>query len=118
MGNKCEDKITFACAPGQFARCVKTEVVPPSFSSLTTTCNTVQDVEVDVYGILAAIKLETDLTAITATCGTLPTIKNIKTLIQYLVNRDCTQQALIDALTVRVTTLETQMAVQQARICP
>jgi hypothetical protein len=118
MGNNCEDKITFACAPGQFARCVKTEVVPPAFSSLTTTCNSVQDVEADMYAILATIKLEIDLTAITATCGTLPTPKNVKTLIQYLVNRDCTQQALIEALTTRVTTLETQMAVQQTKICP
>lgn len=119
MGNNCEDKIKLSCPPNSpSANCVKTGVQPPTFSSLINTCNSVQEVETDMYTLIGGIKTEIDLSAITTICGILPIPKNVKTLIQYLVNRDCTQQALIEALTIRVTTLETKVTAIQANPCP
>lgn len=117
--NNCEDKIRLSCPPNSpFANCVKTEVTPPTFSTLTTTCNSVQEIEVDMYALIGGIKLEIDLSAITTTCGTLPVLKNVKTLIQYLVSRDCAQQVQIDALIAQNATQASQIANLQPNVCP
>lgn len=119
MGNNCEDKIKYGCPSVLFAKCVKTEINPPAFSPLTgSTCHDVEEVEQDFYTLIGGIKLEIDLTAITATCGTLPTIKNVKTLIQYFVNRDCAQQLQIDTLITQNLTQANQIANLQANVCP
>jgi hypothetical protein len=118
MANNCEDKIKYSCSSIVFANCVKTEVEPPVFSSLTNNCNTVQEVEEDVYNLIDEIKQELNLTSIVTTCGTLPTIKNIKTLIEYLIIKNCEQQIQIDNLITQNTTQATQIAVLQATPCP
>lgn len=119
MGNNCEDKITLACPPNApFANCVKTEVVPPIFSSLNSTCNSVQDVEKDMYAILSAIKLEIDLAATTSTCTTFPALKNVKTLIQQLYDEICAIKAINTTQASQILTLQTQFAQIQANLCP
>ena len=116
--NNCEDKTTLSCPPNSpFASCIKTEVVPPVFSSLTNTCNTVQQVETDIYLILTSIKTELDLSTATSSCQTLPTIKNVKTLIQFLLNRDCAQQTQIDTLIAQNTTQANQITALQSNLC-
>ena len=117
--NNCEDKILYSCPPSSpFAKCVKTELTPPSFSGLTGNCHDVQQIEENLYTLIGGIKTEIDLTGITSTCGTLPVIKDVKTLIQYLVNRDCTQQLQINDLIARVILLEGKVTVLQATPCP
>ena len=117
--NNCEDKIRYSCPPNStFAKCVKTELTPPSFSGLTGNCHDVQEIEENLYTLIGGIKIEIDLTAITTTCLTLPTVKNVKTLIQYLVNRDCAQQLQINDLIARVLILEGKVTVLQANTCP
>mgnify|MGYP000409098479 CR=1 FL=1 len=117
--NNCEDKIKYSCPPNSpFAKCVKTELTPPSFSGLTGNCHDVQEIEENLYTLIGGIKTEIDLTAITTTCLTLPTVKNVKTLIQYLVNRDCAQQLQINDLIARVVILEAKVLVLQANTCP
>ena len=118
MTSNCEDKIKLSCPPSSpLANCVKTEVIPPTFSSLINNCNSVQEVEVDMYAILAAIKLEIDLTAITSTCTTFPTPKNVKTLIQQLYNEICAIKAINTTQASQILTLQTQVAQIQANPC-
>lgn len=100
----CNDKIRHTCPPSSpYAACVKTEVVRPSFSTLSSSCNSVQDVELDLYTLIGNIKSELNLTAITSECQTLPTTKTVFTLIDFLLEGYCTQKAQIDALIAQNT---------------
>ena len=117
--NNCEDKILYSCPPNSpLAKCLKTEVTPPSFSGLIGNCHNVQQIEENLYTLIGGIKTEIDLTGVTSTCGTLPIIKNIKTLAQYWENRDCAQQLQINDLIARVVILEAKVLVLQSTPCP
>ena len=117
--NNCEDKILYSCPPSSpFAKCVKTELTPPSFSGLTGNCHDVQEIEENLYTLIGGIKTEIDLTTLTTTCLTLPTVKNVKTLMQYLINRDCAQQVQIDALIAQNAIQALQITALQLNNCP
>jgi len=119
MKNTCEDKIRLSCPPNSpFANCVRTEVEIPEFSTLSSQCNSVQEVENDMYTLIGEIKEEIDLTSITSECGTLPTTKTVLTLIEYLINRDCVQQTQIDALIAQNITQATEILALQNETCP
>ena len=116
---ECNTSIKYSCPPNSpFAKCVKTELTPPSFSGLTGNCHDVQQIEENLYTLIGGIKTEIDLTAITSTCGTLPAVKNIKILAQYWENRDCAQQLQINDLIARVVILEAKVTLLQANTCP
>lgn len=116
--NSCQEKIQYNCPPSTpFAKCVKTELTPPVFSGLLNSCNSVEDILENEYTLIGNIKTEIDLSGVTSSCGTLPVIKNTKTLIQYLLNRDCAQQLQINDLITRVVALETKVTALQANPC-
>lgn len=115
----CNDKIRHTCPPSSpYAACVKTEVVIPEFSTLTTDCNSVQDVELDLYTLIGNIKSELNLTALTSECQTLPTTKTVATLIDFLLEGHCTQKTQIDALIVQNSTQAEQILALQSSVCP
>jgi hypothetical protein len=113
----CGNKTKQTCNSSMYAVCVKSELAPPPYSSLVD-CFSTEEVDIDQYAILTKIKSEIDMSGITATCGTLPTIKETNDFIQYLVNRDCIKDAQITTLTARVITLETKVTAIQANPCP
>jgi hypothetical protein len=114
---ECGNKIKQSCDGSMYAICVKSELTPPSYSNLTQ-CFSTEEVDIDQYSILTNIKNEIDLLLVTSTCGILPTVKNTKTLIQYLIDRDCAQQLQIDALITQNTIQATQILNLQSNPCP
>lgn len=115
----CHDKIKLKCGTKNFAPCVEYQsYVSPKTKLTQTTCLSLEDTTKDLYELIDEIKTEIDLSLITATCGTLPTLKNVKTLIQYLINRDCAQQVQIDALIAQNLTQASQILDLQANVCP
>ena len=116
--NNCEDKIKASCPPNSpFANCVKSEITPPEFSGLTNSCNSVDDVLGDLYEVAESIKEEIDLTTVTSECDTLPTVKTVITVIQYLVDNICTQKTQIDALIAQNATQAAEILALQSNIC-
>jgi hypothetical protein len=115
--NNCENKIKLSCPPNLEANCVKTDVVVPAFSTLTTDCNSVKEVETDMYTLIGNIKEEIDVTGVTSECETLPVEKTVKTLIEFLIQRDCEQQAEIASMQTQIATMQAQILALQENQC-
>jgi hypothetical protein len=113
----CGNKIKQTCNSSMYAICVKSELIPPPYSTLVN-CFSTEEVDIDQYAILTAIKSEIDMTNITSTYGTLPVIKEVNDFIQYLVNIYGAQQLQIDALIAQNTTQASQIANLQSNTCP
>lgn len=117
--NNCEDKIKASCPPNSpYAACVRTEVTIPEFSTLTSTCNSIQEVEGDMYTLIGNIKEEINLTSITSDCETLPISKTVLTLIQYLIDNVCTQKTQIEALITQNAAQALEITQLQSQVCP
>ena len=116
----CNDKINLTCPPDSpYANCVRTEVIIPEFSPLLQNgCYSVQEIEQDLYTLIGDIKDELNVTSITSECQTLPTIKTVSTLIDFLLEGYCTQKAQIDALIAENATQAAEILALQSSICP
>lgn len=119
MSNTCENKLKLSCPPDSpFANCVRTEVVIPEFSTLQNSCNSVQEVEEDMYTLIGEIKEEIDMSEVTSTCYTLPIEKTVKSLIEAILARLCAQQQEIEDLTTQVATQAEEILALQENNCP
>ena len=95
----CNDKIKHKCGTKNYATCIDYEIPTPEFSDLyEETCITLSDTTEDVYTLIGGILQQLNVSSITSECEGLPSTKTILTLIQYLVDTVCAQQAQIDAL--------------------
>ena len=112
----CNDKIKQRCTKAE-ADCVNYNRELPSFSELTN-CISIAETTEELYNLVGEIKEKTDLTNLTYDCGTLPTDKSEKSLIQFLLNRDCAQQELIEELQAINVTMQQQIEDLQNSNCP
>ena len=114
------DKITLTCPPNSpYANCVRTEVIIPEFSPLLQNgCYNVQEIEQDLYTLIGDIKDELDLTTLTSECQTLPTVKTVITLIQFLLDDRCILKTQIDDLIAQNVTQDAEILALQSSICP
>ncbi len=118
MSNNCENKIKLSCPPDSpFANCVRTEVTIPEFSTLQNSCNSVQEVEEDMYTLIGEIKEEIDLSGIVSQCDTLPTDRKVASMMQFVIDTLCIQEEKINELVAQVNTQAAQIADLQANIC-
>ena len=117
--NNCEDKLKLSCpANSPYANCVRSEVTPPEFSTLTNSCNSVDEVLTDTYSIVEDIKTELNLSTITSDCQTLPLTKTVYTLIDFLLDGYCTQKTQIEALIAENLVQAAQILNLQNSVCP
>lgn len=104
------EKIKYKCGVKNFANLIEYQgTISTSTKLAEVDCVSVEDVIEDLYLITDEVILNSTLTNITSTCGTLPSIKNIKTLIQYLVNENCNRIA-------EITTLQQTEIIQNQKI--
>ncbi len=112
------DKNRHRCGIKQYSVCTVFEAEIPEFTTLEdSSCVSVEDVGIDLYALVGGIKEEIDLSEVTSECQTLPTPVDVKTYIQFLLDRDCAQQAQIDALLIRIALLEDRVTVLEETPC-
>ena len=100
----CNDKIKHTCGTKNYATCIEYQGTVSDNTTLTqTSCLDVEDVAEDLYAMIDIIKSELNLTSLTSECQTLPTIKTVFTLIDFLLEGYCTQKTQIDALIAQNT---------------
>jgi hypothetical protein len=114
--NNCNDKIKQRCTKVE-AECVRYNRELPSFSELTD-CISIAETTEEQYVLIGEIKEEIDLTTLDYDCGTLPTDKNVKSLIQFLLDRDCAREELIETIQGHIETLQSQVDSLQENNCP
>lgn len=115
----CYDKNRHRCGGKQYAICTKFEASIPEFTTLEDPlCASIEDVGIDLYALVGGIKEEIDLSEVTSDCQTLPTPIDVKTYIQFLLDRDCAQQLQIDALIAQNIIFAEQILALQQNICP
>ena len=112
----CNDKIKQRCTKVE-ADCVKYNRELPSFSELMD-CISIAETTEEQYNLIGEIKDEIDLTNLDYDCGTLPTDKSVKSLIQFLLGRDCTQQDLIETMQGHIEPKTSQIESPQESNCP
>lgn len=111
----CYKKNKHACGTINYDTCIKVEATLPEFSLLED-CISLDEVIEEVYTFIGEIKEEIDVTEVTS-CETLPVEKTVKTLIQFLLDRDCAQQELIDTMQATIVTMQSQITDLQGNIC-
>jgi hypothetical protein len=117
--NNCNIPIKMTCPPNSpYASCVRSEVDIPEFSVITSQCNSVDEVLEDVYTLIGSIKSELNLTSLASDCQTLPTVKTVATLIDFLLDGYCAQKTQIDALIAQNITQASQILALQSSVCP
>lgn len=112
----CNDKLKQRCTKTE-ANCTRYRRELPSFSELTD-CVTIEETTEELYNLVGEIKEETDLTGLTYDCGTLPENKSIKSLIQFLLDRDCAQQEAIETMQTTIDTMQQQIEDLETNTCP
>ena len=113
----CYKKNKHACGTINYDTCIKVEATLPEFSLLED-CISLDEVIEEVYAFIGEIKEEIDVTGVTSSCETLPTEKTVKTLIQFLLDRDCAQQELIETMQATIVSMQSAITALQANICP
>ena len=112
----CNDKIKQRCTKAE-ADCVNYNRELPSFSELTD-CISIAETTEEQYNLIGEIKDEIDLTTLDYDCGALPTDKSVKSLIQFLLDKDCAQQELIETMQGQIETMTSQIELLQENNCP
>lgn len=108
-----EDKIKLSCPPNLYANCVHSEITIPTFSTLTTQCQSVDEILADTYTLIGNIKDDINVSALINGCITFTTPKTASSVISQLYTKICTledtviaQAALIADLTARIVIIE------------
>ena len=112
----CYKKNKHACGTINYDTCIKVEATLPEFSLLED-CISLDEVIEEVYTFIGEIREEIDVTTVTS-CETLPVEKTVKTLMQFLLDRDCAQQELIEEMQATIVSMQSAIALLQANICP
>ena len=112
----CYKKNKHACGTINYDTCIKVEATLPEFSLLED-CISLDEVIEEVYTFIGEIREEIDVTTVTS-CETLPVEKTVKTLIQFLLDRDCAQQELIEEMQATIVSMQSAITLLQANICP
>ncbi len=113
----CQDKIKNRCKK-VYAKCVAYESTVPEWSGLVDEeCLDIEQVVDDLYEIVGEIKEEIDVSEVTSECQTVPTTKTVKAFIQFLLDRDCAQQELIDTMQETITQMQADISDLQENIC-
>ena len=103
----------------QFAMCIETQIEPPEFSVLFEEgCLTVEDVLEDLYTVSGEIKEEIDLSTITASCITLPTVKDTKNFIQLILDQICELKTTVEEQAELIATQQLEITDLQNNNCP
>lgn len=115
----CSDKIKQTCGTKNFALYIEYQGIVSDNTTLDESeCLNVQEVLEDLYSIADIIKEEINVTGVTSECETLPVEKIVKTLVQFLLERDCAQQEQINTLMEQIVTMQAQIADLQGSVCP
>ena len=112
----CYKKNKHACGTMNYDTCIKVEATLPEFSLLED-CISLDEVIEEVYTFIGEIREEIDVTTVTS-CETLPTEKTVKTLIQFLLDRDCAQQELIEEMQATIVSMQSAITLLQEGTCP
>ena len=112
----CYKKNKHACGTINYDTCIKVEATLPEFSLLED-CISLDEVIEEVYTFIGEIREEIDVTTVTS-CETLPTEKTVKTLIQFLLDRDCAQQELIEEMQATIVSMQLAITLLQEGTCP
>ena len=112
----CQDKIKQRCTKIS-SECVNYDRELPDFSELTD-CITIAETTEELYTLVGEIKEELDLTGLTYDCGTLPIDRSVKSLIQFLLDRDCAQQEQIDNMQTTIDSMQQQIEDLETNNCP
>lgn len=112
----CYKKNKHACGTINYDTCIKIEATLPDFSLLED-CISLDEVIEEVYTFIGEIKEEIDVTEVTS-CETLPTVKTVKTLIQFLLDRDCAQQEQINTMQSTIGSMQLAITELQNNQCP
>ena len=112
----CYKKNKHACGTINYDTCIKVEATLPEFSLLED-CISLDEVIEEVYTFIGEIREEIDVTTVTS-CETLPVEKTVKTLIQFLLDRDCVQQELIEEMQATIVSMQLAITALEANICP
>jgi hypothetical protein len=112
----CYKKNKHACGTKNYATCIEYQGTLPEFSVLED-CVDLEETTEELYTLIGEIKEEIYVTAVTS-CETLPVEKTVKTLIQFLLDRDCAQQEQIDSLLETIATMQEQITDLQEGTCP
>lgn len=114
----CNQAIDLTCGGSkQYAACVKYEGVLPQWSSLDQ-CANLKETTSELYSEVESIKQNIDLSTIDLNCLTLSGEKNIKNLVQLLLDKVCILEQANTDLTNSVTTLQQQVQDLQQNNCP
>ena len=112
----CYKKNKHACGTINYDTCIKVEATLPEFSLLED-CISLDEVIEEVYTFIGEIREEIDVTTVTS-CETLPTEKTVKTLIQFLLDRDCVQQELIEEMQATIVSMQLAITALEEETCP
>ena len=114
----CNDKIKQRCKKIP-STCVNFEAQVPEFSSLIEEeCISIEEVAIDIYGVIEGIKEELALEEITSECIELPTIIDTKILFQLMMDKICEQQEQINTLIQTQQEQQTAIEALQNNNCP
>ena len=112
----CYKKNKHACGTINYDTCIKVEATLPEFSLLED-CISLDEVIEEVYTFIGEIREEIDVTTVTS-CETLPVEKTVKTLIQFLLDRDCAQQELIEEMQATIVSMQLAITALEEETCP
>lgn len=119
MNNNCENKINLSCPPNSpYANCVRSEVIPPEFSNLTSECNSVDEHIEEFYTLIGDIKEEIDLSSLENDCITFTTPKTPLSIITQMYNKICELEALVIEQGELLATHTSQIESLQENVCP
>ena len=113
---KKKKKNKHACGTKSYATCIEYQGNLPEFSLLED-CVDLEETTEELYTLIGDIKEEIDVTTVTS-CETLPAEKTVKTLIQFLLDRDCVQQELIEEMQATIVSMQLAITALEANICP
>lgn len=119
MKNNCENKINLSCPPNSpYANCVRSEVTPPEFSTLTSECNSVDEVLSDLYEVIGGIKEEIDFSSLENTCITFTLPKTPLSVITQMYNKLCELESIVESQAEVIATHTNQIENLQNSECP
>lgn len=115
----CNNKIKHTCGTKVISSCVEYQGTVSATSILFgNSCLDIQEIAEDLYSITDSIKINTDVTTVVSACQTLPLVKTTKTIIQFLLDRDCTQQSQITLMQADIVIMKAQILALQTNVCP
>jgi hypothetical protein len=119
MNNKCENKINLNCPPNSpFANCVRSEITPPEFSGLTSSCNSAEELFENLYEVIGGIKEEIDLSSLENGCITFTLPKTPLSVITQMYNKICELEVLVIGQGETIATHMSQIENLQNETCP